>query len=201
MKKTNETLVFVTCLMLLFGFMAMQFGKMYYNERKEKNRLENYWASANQQIKYYKAKNGELVAKTDVLQLKFSELKNIYPEIIAEIRNLKINPRLVNSYSETVIHEQKDIVTTLRDSLIYDTIPVRVFNYKDEFYIVNGIAIGDTQKVHIESRDSLIQVVYKGERYRPWLWVFSRRKLEQVVGCKNPNCRIEYSRFIALDKY
>jgi hypothetical protein len=200
MKKTNETLVFVTCLMLLFGYMAFQFGKMYYNERKEKNRLEDSWASANQQIKYYKAKNGDLVGKVNVLQLKFSELKNIYPEIIAEIRNLKINPRFVNSYSETVIHEQKDIVTTLRDSLIFDTIPVRVFNYKDEFYTVNGLAIGDTQKVHIESRDSLILVVFKGERYKPWLWVFSRRKLQQVVGCKNPNCKVEYSRFVRIVK-
>lgn len=186
--------------MLLFGFMTFQFGKMYYNEWKERNRLEDSWASANQQIKYYKAKNGELVAKTDVLQLKFSELKNIYPEIISEIRNLGINPRLVNSYSETVIHEQKDIVTTLSDSMIYDTIPVRVFNYKDEFYTVCGLAIGDTQKVHIESRDSLIQVVYKGERYKPWLWVFSRRKLEQVVGCKNPNSTIEFSKFIRIEK-
>jgi hypothetical protein len=186
--------------MLLFGYMAFEFGKLYFNERKEKNRLEYSWKDSKQQIEYFKAKNGDLVAKNNVLQLKYSELKNIYPEIIAEIKNLRINPRRVEHFSETVIQQNKEIITTLKDSLIYDTIPVRVFNYHDEFYTIKGIAIGDTQKVHIESRDSLIQVVFKGERYKPWLWIFSRRKLQQVVSCKNPNNKIEYIRFFELLK-
>ena len=123
-------------------------------------------------------------------------MPNIYPEIIYEIKNLKVNPRRVEHFSETIIQQQKDIITTLKDSLIYDTITVRVFNYHDEFYTIKGISIDDTQKVNIESKDSLIQVVYKGERYKPWLWIFSRRKLEQVVSCKNLNNKVEYSRII-----
>ena len=123
-------------------------------------------------------------------------MPNIYPEIIYEIKNLKVNPRRVEHFSETIIQQQKDIITKLKDSLIYDTVLVCVFNYHDAFYTIKGIAIGDTQKVHIESRDSLIQVVYKGERYKPWLWIFSRRKLEQVVSCKNTNSKVEYSRII-----
>ncbi len=194
----NNTLTIVTCLMLLFGYMAFQFGKMYFNECKEKNRLEGSWKAANQQIVYFKAKNGNLAAKNDALLLKYRELKDVYPDIISEIKNLKVNPRQVEHFSETVIHQQKDIVTTLKDSMIYDTVPVRVFNYSDEFYTVNGLAVGDTQEVHIESRDSLIQVVFKGERVKPWLWIFSRRKLQQVVSCKNPNSKIGYSRSILL---
>jgi len=125
-------------------------------------------------------------------------MPNIYPEIIYEIKNLKVNPMIVEHFSETIIQQQKDIITKLKDSLIYDTVLVRVFNYHDEFYTIKGIAIGDTQKVHIESRDSLIQVVYKGERFKPWLWIFSKRKLEQVVSCKNTNSKVEYSRIIEV---
>ena len=125
-------------------------------------------------------------------------MPNIYPEIIYEIKNLKVNPMRVEHFSETIIQQQKDIITKLKDSLIYDTVLVRVFNYHDAFYTIKGIAIGDTQKVHIESRDSLIQVVYKGERYKPWLWIFSKRKLEQVVSCKNTNSKVEYSRIIEV---
>ena len=73
-----------------------------------------------------------------------------------------------------------------------------MFNYHDEFYTMSGIAVGDTQKVNIQSRDSLIQVVYRGKRYKPWLWIFSRRRLEQVVGSKNKNCRVEYSKTIKV---
>lgn len=180
--------------MLVFGGVSFYLFRLYLNECKDTNRLENSYASANQQLKYYTTVNGELAAKNDVLLLRFNELKNIYPEIIAEIKNLKINSRQLTNYSETVIQQKKDIVSALHDSIIFDTIPVRVFNYHDEFYTVKGIAIGDTQKVHIESRDSLIQVVLKGERYKPWMWIFSRRKLQQVVRCKNPNAKIEFSK-------
>ena len=170
--------------------------KLFLKERGERKRIENSFAASQQQLQYYRAKNGDLVAKNDAMILQISEVKKIFPRIIDEIRNLKINPHKVESYSETVIQQNKDIITRLRDSTIYDTVPVRVFNYHDEFYTVKGISVGDTQKVHIESRDSLIQVVYKGERCHPWLWVFSRRKLEQVVGCKNPNSQVKYSKYL-----
>jgi len=192
-KQFAKTLVFIGIVWVI--------GKLYLNEHKDKVRMENSFKAANMQIEYYKAKNGQLVAKTDVIQLKYSELKNTFPEIIAEIRNLKINPRQITNYSETVIHQDKDITTLLRDSVIYDTVPVRIFNYKDEFYTVSGIAIGDTQKVHIESKDSLIQVVYKGERYKPWLWIFSKRKLQQLVSCKNPNTKIVFNKNVEIYKH
>jgi cell division protein FtsB len=196
MKISNRISIILAVLMLLFGGASFYLFRLYLSEVKDKNRIENSFAAANQQLKYYTTRDGQLAAKIDVLQLRYNELKGIYPEIIAEIKNLKINPRQVNNYSETVIKQEKDIVAKIRDSIIFDTVPVRVFNYHDEFYTVRGIAIGDTQKVHIESRDSLIQIVFKGERYKPWLWIFSRRKLQQVVRCKNPNAKILYSKSI-----
>lgn len=197
--KSTGLFTVLTLLVLIFGFTTFEFGKMYFKAVDDKNRIEQSWNASKQEIVYYKAKNGDLVAKNDVLQLKYSELKDIYPEIISELKNLKINPRRVEHFSETVIKQQKDIITTLKDSLIYDTIPVRIFNYKDEFYTIKGIAIGDTQKIHVESRDSLIQVVFKGERYKPLWWIFSKRKLQQVVSCKNPNNKVEYLRIIEIN--
>ena len=197
MKTTRNNLTWLG-IVLIFAMISFVTGRMYKTEHDNRVRLEQSFIAANQDVQYYKSHNGELVAKIDALQLKYNELKEIYPEIIAEIRNLKIRPGRVDQYSETVIHTQKDIVTTLRDSIIYDTIPVKVFNYSDEFYTISGIAVNDTQRVHIESRDSLIQVVYKGDRIKPLLWIFSKRKLQQVVTCKNPNSVINYSRQITV---
>lgn len=187
-------------LMLLMGVTLFFSISSNIHLKNDNQRLENSFAASKQLVKYYTTKNGELAAKVDVLQLKYNEVKDIYPEIISEIKNLKITPRSVNNYSETVIHQDKEIVATLHDSTIYDTLSVRVFNYHDRFYTVRGLAVGDTQKVHIESRDSLTQVVYKGERYKPWLWIFSKRKLQQVISCKNPDNKIEYSKFIQILK-
>jgi hypothetical protein len=198
--KNNNVLIIVTFLMLLFGYTTFEYAKKYFAEKKGKNRLENSIVDAGKALQYYKTKNGQLVAKNNVLQLKYSETKSIYPKIIEEIRNLDIKPRNVHHYTETVLSNEKNIITTIRDSLIYDTIHARVFNYNDPFYTIAGIAVGVTQKVHIKSRDSLIQVVYKGERYNPWLWIFSKRKLQQSILTKNPNSKVEYCRHIEIVK-
>lgn len=198
--KTNRNNLTWLGIVLLFAMISFVTGRMYKAEHDNRVRLEQSFIAANQDVQYYKSRNGELVAKVDALQLKYNELKEIYPEIIAEIRNLKIRTGRVDQYSETVIHTENDIVTTLRDSIIYDTIPVKVFNYCDEFYTISGIVVNDTQRVHIESRDSLIQVVYRGDRIKPWLWIFSKRKLQQVVSCKNPNSKIEYTKIINIKK-
>ena len=190
----------ISILFLFVCFVAFEYGKLYYKEKKDKDRLEKSFVAANEMIKYYKAKNGDLVAKTSVLQLKYKEVKQIYPELIAQIKNLDIKPKLVTQYTETVIKQEKEILTKLKDSIVNDTIRAKVFDYKDSFYTVKGIAIGDTQKVHISSVDSIIQVVYKGERYHPWLWVFSKRKLQQVISCKNPNNTILYNQTIQIAK-
>ena len=190
--------ILITFLFCFISFIAFEYGKLYYGEKKEKDRIEKSFAAANETIKYYKAKNGQLVAQNTTLQLSYSELKQIFPQAITEIKNLDIKPKHVTQYSETVVKSEKEIVTHLKDSIIRDTITAKVFNYQDSFYLVKGIAIGDTQKVHIESRDSLIQVVYKGKRYHPWLWIFSKRKLEQAITSKNPNNKILYNKTIQL---
>jgi hypothetical protein len=81
-----------------------------------------------------------------------------------------------------------------------DTVQIRVFDYEDGYYSVHGQSWGDTQRVEVKSRDTLIQVVYKGRRERPELWIFSPRKLEQRLSLKNPNARIVYNKNIQIQK-
>ena len=113
---------------------------------------------------------------------------------------MKIKPSRINHYSETVIRQEKEVVKQLRDSLIFDTISVKVFDYSDAFYQVNGMIREDSIRIQIQSIDSIIQVVYKGKRLRPWLWVLSKRQLEQVMQSKNPNSQIIYSKQIQIIK-
>ena len=168
--------------------------------KRNYERINQSFAAAEKKITYYKTVNGNLAAKIDVLHLKNSELKNIFPEILAEIKQLKINPRLVNHYSETVIKQEKEVVKQLRDSLIFDTIRVKVFEYCDAFYQLKGIIRDDSIRIKIQSIDTIIQIVYKGKRLYPWRWIFSKRQLQQVIQSKNPNSTIIYSRQIQITK-
>jgi len=190
----SAIVIIFLCLSLFFSY------KKLYENSDEIKRLNLIIKDDNKQITYYKAKNGQLVANTNVLQLKYTELKQVLPSIINEIKNLKINPKHVLSYSESVIENKKNIITILKDSILHDTVNAKVFNYNDEFYSIYGIAINDTQRVNITSRDSLIQVIYKGERYKPYLWFFSKRKILQAITSKNPNSTVLYSKHIEIIK-
>jgi hypothetical protein len=47
-------------------------------------------------------------------------------------------------------------------------------------------------------QDTLVQVVFRGKRIHPWLWIFSRRQLMQRIQLKNPQAQIHYSEIIQI---
>ena len=153
-----------------------------------------------QQLKQINTKSGQLAAENEVMQLRLKELGTLYPRLLDEIKNLQINPKAAQSVAATSYYTEKRFTTRLRDSVVHDTIRVKVFNYKDAWYDISGVAHDSTQEVSVNSRDTLVQVVFKGKREKPWLWIFSPRKVMQRVSLKNPNAHITYSEFIQIQR-
>ena len=147
-----------------------------------------------------KTKSGQLAAQSDLLVLQTRELKKLFPKEVKQIENLGVKVNKTTQYSTTVVETKTNVITTLRDSLIHDTIKVSLFDYQDQWYKIEGISEKDTQRLVIKSTDTLTQVVYRGERIKPWLWVFSPRKLQQRVSVTNPNATIKYSQTIQIQK-
>jgi len=170
------------------------------SERKERKRLEANFYALSKPLKYMYDSQGRLIANSQVMQLKVTELKELYPDIMQDIKNLQVKPARTISYSGSVIESEKHITTLLRDSLITDTLFAKVFAYKDPWYEVKGIAIADTQHVLISSIDTLVQVIYRGGRIKPLLWIFSPRRIEQNILSKNPSNKIIYNKTILLTK-
>lgn len=153
-----------------------------------------------QELKQISTKSGQYAAENEVMQLRIKELGILYPRLLDEIKNLKISPKSAESIASTSYITEKRFTTRLRDSVVHDTVRVKVFNYKDAWYDIQGIAHDSTQEVSVNSKDTLVQVVYKGKREKPWLWIFSPRKVMQRVTLKNPNAHITYSEFIQIQK-
>jgi len=170
------------------------------SQSKENDRLSKTLAQTVQQLKEIQTQSGQQAIENEVLQLRLKELSTLYPKLLGEIRNLKINPKKAESISTTSINTEKRITTMLRDSVVHDTVPVKVFSYEDNFFKVHGLALDSTQEVKINYQDTLVQVVFRGAREKPWLWIFSPRKLQQRVTLKNPNARITYSEFIQIQR-
>ena len=151
-------------------------------------------------LDFVRTQNGKLAAQTNVLLLRTNELKTLFPVQAKSVRDMGIKLNRATQLSTTVIETQKNIVTVLRDSIIRDTIHVKVFQYADRWYQIKGVNQGDSQSLQIQTTDTLTQVVFKGEREKPWLWIFSPRKLQQRVSVSNPNATIKYSSLIQIQK-
>lgn len=171
------------------------------NLREENQRLEGNVRSLSIGLKQIQLENGAIAGQSEVLTLRIQELKTLFPLQFKAILEAGVKPERAQQVSTTIIETQKQIVTTIRDSLIHDTIRVKVFSYSDPWYTIKGQALGDTQRVQIHSRDSLIQVVFKGERTKPWLWIFSPRRIQQRMFSSNPNSIIKYSQTINIQKH
>ena len=152
-----------------------------------------------QEVTTLRLENGQLASQNQVLQLKSKELAALLPELAAEVRGLNVRLSKAQTVSATGFTVQTPATVLLRDSVIYDTVQVRVFDYQDGFFTVQGKAIGNRQHLELSYQDTLVQVVYRGERERPWLWIFSPRKLMQRVSLKNPNANIHYTQTIQIE--
>lgn len=177
---------------------AILLASALFQEKQRNNKVVSAFKASRQTVDHYKTRSGQMAARIQVQQLQLNEVRGIYPEILNEIRNLKIKVNRVEQFSETVINSETRINTQLRDSILYDTVPARVFDYSDPWITINGVVVNDSVKQTISTRDTLDQVIYRGDRYKPWLWIFSRRKLEQSIISKNPYNSIQYSRTVQI---
>ena len=166
----------------------------------DNKRLSSNIKTLGAELSMVKTKSGQLAAQSDLLVLQTRELKKLFPKEVKQIENLGVKVNKTTQYSTTVVETKTNVLTTLRDSLILDTIQVRVFDYQDQWYKIRGVIEKDTQRLVIKSMDTLSQVLFYGERQKPWLWFFSPRKLQQRVSVSNPNATIKYSQTIQIQK-
>jgi len=187
-------------IILFISFIAWAYGNEYYKQKKTSDRLLQNFKAVNGSLENYETQNGTIAARNQALQVMVSELSKVFPKAEKELENLKVKPNRVENYSESAIEQDKEIHTAIRDSILQDSIYAKSFSFHDDFYTIKGLAIGDSQRINIHSIDTIIQVVYRGKRIRPWLWILSKRTLEQVITAKNPNSRIIYNKTIQIVK-
>jgi len=178
--------------------LSFSFWRLWKTEKDNYQRVFKAGEALGQELTTLRLENGQLAAQNQVLQLKSKELSALLPELAAEVRGLNVRLAKAQSVSATGFTVQPPATVLLRDSVIYDTVQVRTFDYQDGFFTVKGKAVANQQHLELSYQDTLVQVVYRGERERPWLWIFSPRKLMQRVSLKNPNAHIHYTQHIEI---
>lgn len=178
--------------------LSFSFWRLWTVEKDNYQRIFKAGEAQGQEITTLRLENGQLASENQVLHLKSKELAALLPKLAAEVRGLNVRLGKAQSVSATGFTVQTPATVLLRDSVIFDTVQVRVFDYQDGFFTVQGKAMGNRQHLELSYQDTLVQVVYRGERERPWLWIFSPRKLMQRVSLKNPNAHIHCTQQIEI---
>lgn len=200
MKPNTINTLLIALIIGLAAFLYSLFN-LYTAAKNDKNRLQYNIHATQTAIEYLKTKNNKDYARINALTNKIDELEN---SVIAEMKNLSIKVNRVVTYNETEITTEKEIITRLRDTAILSD-SFSVIDYKDNYYKIFGLINADTARINIASTDSIIQVVYRGQRIskkgkiKPNWFFFTPRRLQQAIFSKNPNAKIAYSKFIVIE--
>jgi hypothetical protein len=188
-------LILLTVSSLFFSFKSYQKSKRI---KSDYERVVKVSSTLGDKLTYLRGENNQLIAQNNSLSLSKNELELLLPELKKQISSLGVKLKNAQSVTSTEFTIETPATVVLRDTLFYDSIPVKTFDYKDGYFSISGSLDDSIQMLNMSYSDTLVQVVYKGEREKPWLWIFSKRKLMQRVSLKNPNAQIHYTNHIKI---
>ena len=146
-----------------------------------------------------RAKNGTLYAKTEALSLSESKLKKYNSELTAELKNLRIRVKDLESTSQTIIDTDIDITTPLRDTIIIPKVVSKAFDYKDPYVNIWGVVGQDSIKISYQSADTL-RIFHYYERKKFLFFRWGIKSENWIIKNNNPNNRIAAFNVIQIEK-
>jgi hypothetical protein len=196
----------VAALMLL---VALAVGETWRAEVSNHALTRATLSASGHELTALRTRGGDLAYENQVLTLSKAELEQRMPSLQAQIEELRLRVRRTTSATRTGMSFQLDERLPLRDSMVVvydtlralhrDTVVVQLFDYTDGYLTLRGVSDGTTQRLSATYTDTLVQVVYRAERPRPWLGFFSPRRIKQRVMLKNPNATLHFSETIRVE--
>lgn len=171
----------------------------YIREQSKSKRLLYNLIAARDNSKTFTTRDGHQASKLISQNLTAPELKKINPEVISQLKNLYIPPRLVQSYTQSTQTMQATISAPVETQFIAspdstptlpDSIKVQRFSFADKWISISGIVDPDTAKIKVLATDTIFTAIYKGERRHPWAWLLSKRQYTAAATNRSPYIKI-----------
>ena len=179
----------------------------------ENNRLQRNQEALTSEIEHYTTRYGEAVATIQGLELRISEFREIHERDAERIRNLDIALRRVENTSIVGTSTELSLSIPLRDTAIRrenigSTLIERVihrplldsishFHWSDSWVKIEGIIRNHKVECHIESIDTLRQIVHRVPHKFLFLR-FGTRAIRQEIVSSNPHTKVVYAEYIEL---
>ena len=205
-------------LFVALGISTFVSTKMYLKEKAERQRTEANFQISQKAVEFYATENGKLAARNLVYEASQKEIVNDVFEIKKYIKEAKVKPKDVQSFSQTEVVQDFNYKDKLQDSFLVSIVnkqnqliknyeKIKFLNYKDDWLRISAnIYPNDSFSLHYQNKDSIIQVVHWGDRYNKygkkkpkWMFFYSKR-LTQSVYSLNPHSKIAFTRFINIKR-
>lgn len=178
----------------------------YRHYRSENQRLAQNQTALSSQIEHYRTRTGQQAASAQVLRLRCGEFERLRAADAEQIRHLGIRLRRVEASATTATTTRIDARAALRDTIIlerHDTIlrrdTARLFRWRDSWVSIEGRIDADSVMCHIQSVDTLRQVVHRIPRR--FLFIrWGTKALRQEIVSANPHTRIVYSEYVKIER-
>lgn len=183
--------------------------QLWRRDHREMVRSQQNQSTLLSEVQYWKLKDSSNAASIGTMSLTVQELKEASDSQLmalkATIEKLDLRIRQVKNASSVNFESVNQVNTFLRDSIILDTVPIKVFSRSTKF---NDIQLTvwptreDSLELRVITRDRMTQVVYKvprGLKFWEKDW-WRKRKLRQVVHFENPDTRISYPQYIEIKR-
>ena len=170
----------------------------------EISRLQNNQEALTSKVNHYRTRYDASAASVQSLQLRLDEFREARARDAEQIRALGLKLRRVESSAKSATATSLDLKTELRDTLFRrDTLgmvlcdTVQMFRWSDAWVSIEGEICGRNVSCHIESIDTLHQVVHRVPRR--FLGIpYGTKAIRQEITSSNPHTTIVYSEYIEL---
>lgn len=173
-------------------------GLYLHHNTNEVARLRNNNEALTTETKLYKTRLDNSAASVVALQLQLDELRKQHAKDLRLIRALNIKLRRVESVATTATESKAEFVAPRIDTVILqDTLSL--FRWSDCWITVEGTIRNNEVKCHIESIDTLRQVIHRVP-HRWWFIRYGTKAIRQEITSSNPHTKIVYTEYIELPK-
>jgi hypothetical protein len=194
--KNYGLIVLVVLFTALLIESAIQTAKIK-KQKTEIERVKNNYKVAQDSMKQIKGENNLYASRIEKQDLTIEELKSYYSNLVADVRDMKIQLRKVAGITAFNTETTNNINTLFKDSLRIDSVTVQTLSYSDQWFDISIVKEGLKAKINAISRDSLIQVVHWERSGVFWPTRFLTKKVYfQDIKSMNPGSRITYSKWI-----
>lgn len=181
----------------------------YRGKAAESARLEKNQTALMSSIQYYQTKEGKHAASVQALTLRCNEYEALRSEQAAKIKSLGVKIKRLESIAKTVTETTVDTSALfIRDTLMLSKLkPLEmpasqlagVIEWHDPWVSLKVRVEGDTADIHIESVDTLFQIVHRVPK-RFLCIPYGTKGIRQEIVSSNPHTKIVYSEYIEFKK-